>query len=150
MLQLSDAAAERIRDGWRLFFGMLSDSEAEGYMPTIRRSDGRIEMMRQAKASPDDIERNREFFLLLEEACGGTLDVTDPRLCELIREAWGGGLAGPGVGSSWRRIINCCETLITNCCDPDLDYLDWRPDIAEWLQDAAGHDGQPEEPHDAA
>ena len=30
---------------------------------------------------------------------------------------------------SFGRILFNCETLIENCCDPDLDYLEFKPSI---------------------
>jgi len=107
--------------------------------------------MRMAKASKDDIDRLRKFFQMIEEVMDyGTLthpptgpdgegaeeEVDDIRLCELIREHWGH--RGPGVGAgSWFRVVFGVDVLIDNCCDPDLDYLEFKPEIKSALE-AAG------------
>lgn len=33
------------------------------------------------------------------------------------------------ASGSFGRILFDCETLIDNCCDPDLDYLEFKPEI---------------------
>lgn len=110
---------------------------------------GQIEM-KMAKADKEDIDRVTAFFLMLEEAIEyGTFtrpnpdeeevseDVDAERIVELIRGAWGE--RGPGVGPSWRRVVMGCAVLIDNCCDPDADTLEWRPDVRAFLE------SQPEE-----
>lgn len=37
------------------------------------------------------------------------------------------------IGHRWRRVVFGMEMLMDNCCDPELDHLDWRPDIKEFL-----------------
>jgi len=110
---------------------------------------GQIEM-KMAKADKEDIDGVTDFFLMLEEVIEyGTFtrpnpdeeeiseDVDDKRIVELIRAAWGE--RGPGVGPSWRRVVMGCAVLIDNCCDPDADTLEWRPDVRAFLE------SQPEE-----
>lgn len=94
--------------------------------------------MKMAKASADDLRRVREFFEMLEEACEhGTYtadEEAEPQkmsfrmLEDLMQNLWNEG--GPGVGTSWRRVVHGCQMLIDNCCDPDADTLEFRPDIA--------------------
>ena len=97
--------------------------------------------MRMAKASADDIERVRKFFLMIEEVLeystytpddGDKEEVGDEQLCDLIREHWR--LRGPGVGASWRRLVFGIQMLIDNCCDPDAKTLQWRPDLLEVVE----------------
>lgn len=110
---------------------------------------GQIET-KVAKADKEDIVRIMDFFLMLEEVIEyGTYtrpnpeeeetseDVDEERIVELIRAAWGE--RGPGVGPSWRRVVMGCAVLIDNCCDPDADTLEWRPDVRAFLE------SQPEE-----
>lgn len=105
--------------------------------------EGQLIQMKMAKASRDDIERLTTFFLMLEEALEyGTYTppnqeteferIDDERILELIREAWG--QYGPGVGPSWRRVVMGCGILIDNCCDPEADTLEWRKDVAAFLE----------------
>jgi hypothetical protein len=35
---------------------------------------------------------------------------------------------------SWRRVVHGCATLVENCCDPALDYIDWKPEIKRALE----------------
>jgi hypothetical protein len=98
-----------------------------------------------AKADKEDIDRVTAFFVMLEEAIEyGTFTLENPdeeevsedvdaeRIVELIRGAWGE--RGPGVGPSWRRVVMGCAVLIDNCCDPDADTLEWRPDLRAFLE----------------
>lgn len=107
--------------------------------------------MKQAKATKKDIRCLTDFFLMLDEVVKyGTYtppndeeeeiseQVDDARLCELIREAWG--TRGPGVDTSWRRVVMGMDVLIDQCCDPDLDYLEWRPDVRKFLENQGGED----------
>ena len=99
--------------------------------------------MKMAKASKDDIDQIAKFFHMLEEAIEqGTYTPSDEaepepvdaeRLMELICRAWAH--HGPDVGTSWRRVVWGCDTLISNCCDPDSDVLEWRKDVREWLEE---------------
>lgn len=98
--------------------------------------------IKMAKADKDDLRRVREFFEMIEEVCEyGTytkpndeiedesVSVDAAILEDLIAKMWGH--HGPGVASSWRRVVFGCEILIDNCCDPAADTLEWRPDIRE-------------------
>lgn len=99
--------------------------------------------MKLAKASEADLNQVREFFQMIEEIIEyGTYTPDDPdlseevvdaeRFMELVRKRWNE--YGPGVGSSWRRVVFGCETLIANCCDPDADVLEWRPEIRAFIE----------------
>ncbi len=102
--------------------------------------------MKMAKASADDLRRVREFFEMLEEVIerrtyttdedtGEPQIIDDERLLALIRQMWSE--RGLGVVSSWFRVVYGCQVLIDNCCDPDADTLEFRPDIAKAME-AAG------------
>ncbi len=103
---------------------------------------GRTIEVKMAKASPDDLKRVREFFQVIEEVIEwGTffnqytehsMEVSDEELVEKIREMWNE--RGPGVGSSWRRVVTGCEVLINNCCDPDSDVLEWKPELKKLME----------------
>lgn len=101
--------------------------------------------MKMAKADAQDVDSVREFFQMLEEVLEyGTytppndeheeesIDVDDETLMSMIRERWG--IRGPGVGASWRRVVMGYAVLVGNCCDPDADTLEWRPDIQKMLE----------------
>lgn len=60
------------------------------------------------------------------------IEIDGERFMAMFRHHWT--LCGPGVGSSWRRVVLGCDILIDNCCDPDLDHLEWRPDVKRFLE----------------
>lgn len=92
--------------------------------------------MRMAKASKRDIDMTIEFFQLIEEFMdNGTVlkgeeehDVTDEEFVAIMREMWGRRFGPCKVDAAWTRVVFGCSTLIDNCCDPSLDYLDWKPE----------------------
>ena len=100
--------------------------------------------MRMAKASKEDIERCWAFFRFIEEFMEyGThtpendeveeesVDLSDELFVEMLRAMWGGRFRPPGVDCSWSRVVHGCDMLIDNVCDPNVDYLDLRPDWAQ-------------------
>lgn len=89
--------------------------------------------MKQARATPDDIRRVRRFFLMIENAISSG-EVPDSQLLVSIGQAWAH--RGSGVGTSWRRVVEGMETLLNECTDPELTYLDWRPDLKALLAPA--------------
>ena len=103
--------------------------------------------VKQAKASEGDIDSVLSFFRMVEEFVeygthavdldgdGESKEIDDEEFVELVREAWNE--RGPGVGSSWTRVVLGCSTLIDNCCDPAASTLEWRPDIAAFLEGKA-------------
>lgn len=108
---------------------------------------GKVLEVKMARADEDDFRRVIDFLNMLDEIMEyGTYtpqnddqeeiseEIDDAeRLRELIEAAWGGpGRAG--VGSSWRRVVFGGQMAIDNCCDPDADVLEWRPDVREWLE----------------
>lgn len=60
--------------------------------------------MKQAKASEKEISCVRDFLADMEAN-------------------------GKPVPIGWRRVVEGYELLVTECCDPDLDYLYFRPEI---------------------
>jgi hypothetical protein len=103
--------------------------------------------MKMAKASEDDIQKVIKFFQFIEEFMEyGThttendefkeesIDLADEVFVHMLRKLWGRRFGPPGVDCSWSRVVFGCEILIKNCCDPDLDHLDWRSDLRGFLQ----------------
>lgn len=33
------------------------------------------------------------------------------------------------ISYRWMRVVRGCDVLIDNCCDPDKDYLDFKPEL---------------------
>ncbi len=103
--------------------------------------------IKMAKASKDDIHKMIEFFRFIEEFMEyGThtpendeteeesIDLTDEQFVERLRGLWGGRLGnGHSVDCSWSRVVNGCDMLIANVCDPDADTLELRQDWAKLI-----------------
>jgi len=100
-----------------------------------------------AKASADDIDCLINFFRFVDEFMEyGThtpendeleeesIELTDTAFVERLRKLWGGRFKPPGVFGSWSRVVQGCEILIRECCDPNLDHLEWRPDVKAFLE----------------
>ncbi len=108
--------------------------------------------MKMAKASKEDFQRVIRFFQLVEEYMddrtytppteddsGETIDLDDAGFIELLREMWGGRFKPPGVLGSWSRVVHGGEILIENCCDPNSEVLDWKPEIAAAIKAFEGN-----------
>lgn len=104
--------------------------------------------LRQAKASKEDVSNLCNFMNLFEEyfTCGSFTyenekgetveeDLSRDRFIEVAEQLWMGDWINreSGVGSTWQRIVFGYETLVDNACNPDSDFLEWRSDIAEFL-----------------
>jgi hypothetical protein len=61
--------------------------------------------MRMAKASKQDIKALHDYLLKAEQ-----------------RKA-------RNFPHGWRRVVWGCDMLIENCCDPNLDYLAFKPEL---------------------
>lgn len=77
--------------------------------------------LRMAKATEEERQALRNFFEELE----GLLDFGDS-VQQFVEKQMEG-----TVGGSWQRILWGFETMIENACDPDLDYLEFKPEIRE-------------------
>lgn len=64
--------------------------------------------MKQAKASFEEVQRLAEWLTGMEEH----------------------GYPVP----SWRRVVHGYQVLFDNCCDPDLDYLEWKPEYKAMIK----------------
>lgn len=82
--------------------------------------------MRQAKATEQDVEALRNFFLSLEQRAEEANDVIGKvALANYVIKKINGNING------WRRVVEGYEVLFENCCDPTLDYLDFKPELKE-------------------
>lgn len=97
---------------------------------------GKVLELKMAKADKDDIRHVTDFFRMIEEiteygtytqAINGEEDTQSVReddvFADLIRDKW------PYVAGAWSRVVLGCDILIANCCDPSLDYLDFKPEL---------------------
>jgi hypothetical protein len=103
--------------------------------------------IRMARATQDDVDRILAFMHFIEEWIEyGThtphngeeeeesIVLDDSQFVEKLRELWGGRFTHRiGVDACYNRVINGYQVLHDNVCDPDKDYLDWKPEIAAQL-----------------
>ena len=85
----------------------------------------------------DDDDEDKQLLLeiekeVLEEDGDYWNGKPDSRLVlfEFIKRKW----KESNYSGSFGRIIMDAEVLIDNACDPDLDYLEWKPEIKEALE----------------
>jgi len=111
--------------------------------------------MRMAKAPQEHVDRLRKWMQFNDELC--KIDPTYYKDWESFKEDWSEDKDfGPIIkhcedddGFNWEyymdyyqceishihmRIILGFEVLIDNVCDPNLDYLDYKPEIKEKLE----------------
>ena len=83
--------------------------------------------MKMAKASEEEIFALNTFMQKIEEAMQDNM--VDPvDFCAMVEEEFN------TVAGGWRRVVWGCLTLIQNCCDPDADTLEWKPEIAAVME----------------
>ena len=85
----------------------------------------------------DDDDEDKQLLLEIEKEVteeDGTLWDRKPDnrlvLFEFIKRKW----KEANYSGSFSRIIMDAEVLIDNACDPDLDYLEWKPEVKEALE----------------
>ncbi len=76
--------------------------------------------LKMAKATDADVEAVRNFFLDPEMKIEDwEADIEE----EWIREEFN------QVGHRWQRVVEGYPILRDNVCDPNLDYLEWKPEL---------------------
>lgn len=106
--------------------------------------------VKMAKASKEDIQKVVEFFRFIEEYFEyGThtpeneeteeesIELSESDFVDRLSKLWGGRFKPVGVDAMWSRVVFGCGMLIDNCCDPNSDVLEWKPEIVELLHEAA-------------
>lgn len=83
--------------------------------------------MRMAMPSEADQEAVLRFLQDLEEVLdyGGEGDIA-----EIVERHW------PAVSVSWQRVYWAGLTAIENACDPNLSYLEFKPEILAAMKQA--------------
>jgi hypothetical protein len=82
-----------------------------------------IHGMVASKATQEDVNEMREFLEEVEEMIANQSNDF---------EAIGAFINGKfhaRCGRHFRRVLFGYETLVDNACDPELDYLEWKPEI---------------------
>lgn len=85
--------------------------------------------MKMARGDDTDIDVLRRFFLDMEEAYEDGLK--DGEVAALVDSRF------DEVGMRWRRVVDGFMILRNTCTDPNLSYLDWKPEL---LALTAAHD----------
>lgn len=86
--------------------------------------------MMMAKASQKDINCLIEFFQFLGHRHAGDTDAD--AFMQYLDQHWSN-----GVAAAWSRVVFGFQTLLDNCCDPDSDVLDWKPEIKRLIDGEA-------------
>jgi len=84
--------------------------------------------MRMAKASRKDISGMMRFMRLLDGLTEHEAD--SGKIGNIVKHQF------PKRCRGYYRVICGSEMLIENCCDPALNYLDWKPEIKEMMKRA--------------
>lgn len=98
--------------------------------------------MRMAKASKADINALRKFLLMLEQLCEETdesfQDYDNQAIVSRVRQAFG----NVNVSTGWRRVVEGADILIDTVCDPEKDYLDYKPELKKLIPPTKNEEGQ--------
>lgn len=94
--------------------------------------------VRMARASDEDIQNVMDFFKFIDEFSEyGTetfypgedneeqFDLDEKTFAERLLHHW----KELGIGHRWNRVVWGCDTLIKNAADPELSYLEFKPEI---------------------
>lgn len=92
--------------------------------------------LRMAKSPKEEREAMWTFFQKLEEMVEDP-DVTLHEIGEYVADEMDEGL----IGGGWRRLLWGFETVLENACDPDKDYLDWKPEYKALVEDNGADNG---------
>ena len=102
--------------------------------------------MKMAKASEEDISLLATFFNQWEALDRCHWDVEDWDIEEkqslpcrvetdnTVQEVDFFSSWMPKIDHRWRRVVLGCSMLIENVCDPDKDYLDYKPELKKLMQ----------------
>ena len=92
--------------------------------------------MRQAKPSAEDQDAVFRFLQGMESILEDGLDpdtelpVDEDGVLAWLQSQW------KVVGTSWQRVLWAGRVAIDNACDPNLDYLEFKPEILSAMKAA--------------
>ena len=86
--------------------------------------------LKASKATPEDVQRVREFLQQLAEK----VEDQENDLSEIGTFCHARFLSE--CGSHFERILFGFETLVENACDPNLGYLEWKPEIKSAMENS--------------
>lgn len=97
---------------------------------------GRVIPVQMARASIEDVEKLMRFMQLLEhiDECGDRF-----KNRTVLRRVYGW-WSRLGIRGRWCRVIWGYRTLMDNCCDPNSQVLEWRPEFLRMAKAAATKD----------
>lgn len=82
--------------------------------------------MKMAKANQDEVERLRVFMSELEEKLNQGGDLRN--IGEWVFNNF----------PDWRRVVEGYPILVENACDPALSYLEWKPELKQFVEESKG------------
>ncbi len=96
--------------------------------------------MRMAKASKADIESMRNLFSELSELVENDSDdaANDAAIVKLVRGALFGRVGSGGAS----RVIEGCDILIDEVCDPEKTYLDYKSELKQLIPEVTNEQGE--------
>ena len=122
------------------------DIESAGNIIEELKTDREEQMPRitMAKSSPEEMKKMLQFFSGLEAIFEGEFDEFEVNLEDAVSEyvvKWWDEF----LDASWQRFYWGFDTLLSSAADPDLDYLDWKPEIKAILD---AHEATPRKGED--
>lgn len=96
--------------------------------------DGRFFSHEESWRDWDDDDEDKQLLMKIESELRDEWEgydiFNDLILFEFIKRKWN----SVNYCGSFGRIVTDAEVLIDNVCDPNLDYLEYKPDIKEALE----------------
>ncbi len=102
--------------------------------------------LRMAKASKEDIKSTMNFLHAMQQVSSLDFDIKeweeDEELLPIFKRICSGGSeptidgllwAYKTIDSRWMRVIMAAEVLVENVCDPELSYLEYKPELKDSL-----------------
>ncbi len=77
--------------------------------------------LKMAKASPEEVENLRRFFNTVETMFEKYNWQNDEQFIKVLKKKFN--------QVQWQRVVMGYEILVENMCDPNLSYLDYKPEI---------------------
>lgn len=87
--------------------------------------------LRQAKADQKDFDELLGFLQTIDDMAdnGDDAEEIGAYVIDYFATCRGGG---------WQRVVWGYDVLVKNAADPELDYLDWKPEIKAILEEKKG------------
>ena len=88
--------------------------------------------LRMARSMPKEINTMRQFLFDLEEKMYD-LEYDNDDLANWLMDEY-----KKRFEPYWQRLFSGYETMFDNACNPNLDYLAWKPELQNLLEPEGG------------